>query len=77
MKQASPGNKPLLNHSLKTLNKVEEIGLPVSRTTKSGARVCYECPRIHRWAEIMEPWPSLPWEKLECQFKFMFQLPLN
>ncbi|KEH41934.1 hypothetical protein MTR_1g057760 [Medicago truncatula] len=31
----------------------------------------------NRWAEQPEPWPSLPWEKLECQFKFMFQLPLN
>jgi len=25
----------------------------------------------------MEPWPTLPWEKLESQFKFMFQLHLN
>jgi len=27
-----------------------------------------------RWAELREPWPSLPWETLERQFKFMFQL---
>jgi len=39
--------------------------------------VCYECPKIHRWVGLMEPWPSLPWEKLESQFNFMFQLPLN
>jgi len=36
------------------LCKVDEIGLPVFRTTKSGDRVCYECPKIHRWVELME-----------------------
>jgi len=39
--------------------------------------VCYECPKIHRWFDLSEPWPSLPWETLKRQFKFMFQLPLN
>jgi len=39
--------------------------------------VCYECPKIHRWADLRKPWPSLPWEILESQFKFMFRLHLN
>ena len=30
-----------------------------------------------RWADLREPCPSLPWETLESQFKFMLQLPLN
>jgi len=24
---------------------------------------------IHRWADQREPWPSLPWETLENQYK--------
>ena len=44
----SLGNKPRSIHSLKTLGKVDEIGLPVCRTTKSGERVCYDCAKIQR-----------------------------
>jgi len=39
--------------------------------------MCYECPKIHRWEDLREHWPSLPLEIKEHQFKFMFQLPLN
>jgi len=27
------------------------------------------CPKIHRWANLREPLPSLPWETLESQYK--------
>jgi len=46
--------------------------MPVCRTTKNVERVSYECPKIHRWEDLREPWPSLSWKTLESQFKFIF-----
>jgi len=43
--------------------------LPVCRTIKNVERVCYECPKIHRWKDLGEHWPSLPWETLESPYK--------
>ncbi|KEH17302.1 hypothetical protein MTR_0024s0090 [Medicago truncatula] len=37
------------------------IGLPICRTSKGegecgkgGRRMCYECPKIHRWEDLQE-----------------------
>ncbi|KEH21633.1 hypothetical protein MTR_7g011673 [Medicago truncatula] len=42
------------------LTLVMLTGLPVNRTTKGRRRVCYECPKIHRWEDIREHWSSIP-----------------